>query len=165
MKRYSLADYRVSIDSNDPTIKSMFGTISIGGEGSYLGSIGVSQNSNLWNTKGFATGAWAHDKNLDRTGKCQIQLHQLSNDVVKLIRLFNVFYSGNYGSSTIVVSDNLGNKIASHTIPIRPGRNLALICESAAVNHRQKKMGYNAAQELYKRVQESLAKRRDEELE
>ena len=61
--------------------------------------------------------------------------------------------------------DYLGNKIASHTIPIRPGRNLALICESAAVNHRQKKMGYNAAQELYKRVQESLAKHRDEDEE
>lgn len=57
----------------------------------------------------------------------------------------------------------LGNKIASHTIPIRPGRNLALICESAAVNHRQKKMGYNAAQELYKRVQENLAKGREED--
>ena len=61
--------------------------------------------------------------------------------------------------------DYLGNKIASHTISIRPGRNLALICESAAVNHRQKKMGYNAAQELYKRVQESLSKRRDEDEE
>ena len=57
----------------------------------------------------------------------------------------------------------LGNKIASHTIPIRPGRNLALICESAAVNHRQKKMGYNAAQELYKRVQENLAKSSEED--
>ena len=61
--------------------------------------------------------------------------------------------------------DYLGNKITSHTIPIRPGRNLALICETAAVNHRQKKMGYNAAQELYKRVQESLTKRREEEEE
>ena len=57
----------------------------------------------------------------------------------------------------------LGNKIASHTIPIRPGRNLALICESAAVNHRQKKMGYNAAQELYKRVQENLAKNTEDD--
>ena len=45
-----------------------------------------------------------------------------------------------------------------HSIPIRPGRNLAIIVESAAVNHRQKKMGYNAAQELYRRVQESIAK-------
>ena len=61
--------------------------------------------------------------------------------------------------------DYLGNKIASHTNPIRQERNLSLICESAAVNHRQKKMGYNAAQELYKRVQESLSKRRDEDEE
>lgn len=53
----------------------------------------------------------------------------------------------------------LGNRVVCHNIPIRPGRNLAIIVESAAVNHRQKQMGYNAAQELYKRVQENLAKR------
>ena len=52
----------------------------------------------------------------------------------------------------------LGNKVVCHSIPIRPGRNLAIIVESAAVNHRQKQMGYNAAEELYRRVQESLAK-------
>ena len=57
----------------------------------------------------------------------------------------------------------LGNKVVCHNIPIRPGRNLAIICESAAINHRQKKMGYNAAQELYQRVQKSLAQRREEE--
>lgn len=56
----------------------------------------------------------------------------------------------------------LGNKVVCHNIPIRPGRNLAVICESAAVNHRQKKMGYNAAQELYSRVQNSLAKKRED---
>ena len=50
----------------------------------------------------------------------------------------------------------LGNKVVCHTIPIRPGRNLAIIVESAAVNYRQKKMGYNAAQELYNRVQANL---------
>ncbi|MDO4619860.1 MAG: HPr(Ser) kinase/phosphatase [Lachnospiraceae bacterium] len=49
----------------------------------------------------------------------------------------------------------LGNKIVCHSLPIRPGRNLAVIVETAAVNHRQKKMGYNAAQELCRRVQES----------
>ena len=52
----------------------------------------------------------------------------------------------------------LGNKVVCHSIPIRPGRNLAIIVESAAVNHRQKKMGYNAAQELYRRVQANLGK-------
>ena len=60
-------------------------------------------------------------------------------------------------------TEYLGNKVVCHSIPIRPGRNLAIICESAAVNHRQKKMGYNAAQELYQRVQNSLAKNRDED--
>lgn len=54
----------------------------------------------------------------------------------------------------------LGNKVVCHRIPIRPGRNLAIITESAAVNHRQKQMGYNAAQELYKRVQENIAKKK-----
>jgi HPr kinase/phosphorylase len=56
----------------------------------------------------------------------------------------------------------LGNRVVCHKIPIRPGRNLAIIVESAAVNHRQKKMGYNAAQELYKRVQQNLSRKRNE---
>ena len=60
-------------------------------------------------------------------------------------------------------TEYLGNKVVCYTLPIRPGRNLAVICETAAVNHRQKKMGYNAAQELYTRVQNSLARRREEE--
>ena len=60
-------------------------------------------------------------------------------------------------------TEYLGNKVVCHNIPIRPGRNLAIICEAAAVNHRQKKMGYNAAQELYTRVQNSLARKRNED--
>lgn len=51
----------------------------------------------------------------------------------------------------------LGNKVVCHSIPIRPGRNLAIIVESASVNYRQKQMGYNAAEELYRRVQENLS--------
>lgn len=51
----------------------------------------------------------------------------------------------------------LGNKVVCHSIPIRPGRNLALIVETASVNHRQKKMGYNAAKELYNRIQANFA--------
>ena len=44
--------------------------------------------------------------------------------------------------------DLLGIKVATTTIPVKPGRNLAIIIEVAAMNNRQKKMGYNAAQEL-----------------
>ena len=57
----------------------------------------------------------------------------------------------------------LGNKVVCHSLPIRPGRNLAIICETAAVNHRQKKQGYNAAQELYRRWQENMTKRKAED--
>ena len=57
----------------------------------------------------------------------------------------------------------LGNKVVCHSLPIRPGRNLAVICETAAVNHRQKKMGYNATQELYRRVQANMTKKNDDD--
>ncbi len=59
-------------------------------------------------------------------------------------------------------TEYLGKRVVCHNIPIRPGRNLAIICETAAINYRQKKMGYNAAQELYKRVQDNLKKNREE---
>lgn len=42
----------------------------------------------------------------------------------------------------------LGIKVPVMTIPVKPGRNLAIIIEVAAMNNRQKKMGYNAAYEL-----------------
>ena len=42
----------------------------------------------------------------------------------------------------------LGLKVPVLTIPVKPGRNLAIIIEVAAMNNRQKKMGYNAAQEV-----------------
>ena len=54
----------------------------------------------------------------------------------------------------------LGNKVVCYEIPIRPGRNTAIIVETAAVNHRQKQMGYNAAQELYRRVQENFTRKK-----
>ena len=57
----------------------------------------------------------------------------------------------------------LGNKVVCHNLPVRPGRNLAVIVESAAVNWRQKKMGYNAAKELYRRVQENLMRGDDDD--
>lgn len=42
----------------------------------------------------------------------------------------------------------LGVKVPVITVPITPGRNLAVIVETAAMNNRQKKMGYNGAKEL-----------------
>ena len=46
----------------------------------------------------------------------------------------------------------LGVEVPTLTIPVKPGRNLAVIIEVAAINNRQKKMGYNAARELLKNL-------------
>lgn len=51
-------------------------------------------------------------------------------------------------------TDILGINVPFSTIPIKPGRNLAIIIEVAAMNNRQKKMGYNSAAELLKRLEE-----------
>ena len=48
----------------------------------------------------------------------------------------------------------LGIEIPSITIPVHPGRNLAIILEIAAMNNRQKKMGYNTAEEFNRRLME-----------
>lgn len=49
-------------------------------------------------------------------------------------------------------TEMLGIKIPSLTIPVKPGRNLAVIIEVASMNNRQKKMGYNAAHDLLKKL-------------
>ena len=46
----------------------------------------------------------------------------------------------------------LGVNVPSIDIPVKPGRNIAVIIEVAAMNHRQKKLGYNAAHELLQRL-------------
>ncbi len=51
-----------------------------------------------------------------------------------------------------VYMEILGIKIPALTIPVRPGRNLAIIAEIATMNNRQKQMGYNAAQVLNEKV-------------
>lgn len=48
----------------------------------------------------------------------------------------------------------LGIEVPSITIPVHPGRNLAVVLEIAAMNNRQKKMGYNTAEEFNKRLME-----------
>ena len=60
-------------------------------------------------------------------------------------------------------TDILGIKVPSVKIPVMPGRNLAIIIEVAAMNNRQKMMGYNAAKELNKRVFENASNKGEEE--
>ncbi len=48
--------------------------------------------------------------------------------------------------------DILGNSVVKTTIPVRPGRNLSIIIETAALNNRQKKMGYHPTKELLEKL-------------
>ncbi|MBO4873294.1 MAG: HPr(Ser) kinase/phosphatase [Lachnospiraceae bacterium] len=54
----------------------------------------------------------------------------------------------------------LGNKLVCYTVPMSPGRNSAVIVETAALNFRQKRMGYDAATELERRVMEKMMRDR-----
>ncbi len=57
----------------------------------------------------------------------------------------------------------LGNEIVTTTIPVRPGRNLAMILEVAAMNNRQRRMGYNTAEEFNKRLMEQMFAPKEED--
>ncbi len=57
----------------------------------------------------------------------------------------------------------LGINVPSLTVPVRPGRNLAVIVEVAAMNNRQKKMGYNAAKEMDDRLMAELERNQPQE--
>jgi HPr kinase/phosphorylase len=50
----------------------------------------------------------------------------------------------------------LGINVPSIVLPVSPGRNLSVVIEVAAMNNRQKKMGYNTAEEFNKRLMESM---------
>ncbi len=53
-------------------------------------------------------------------------------------------------------TDIMGIKIPMTTIPVKPGRNLAVVLEIAAMNNRQKKMGYNTAEEFNAKLMQSM---------
>ena len=53
-------------------------------------------------------------------------------------------------------TDILGIKVPCITVPVRPGRNLAVVLEIAAMNNRQKRMGYNTAEEFNRRLMQQL---------
>lgn len=113
--KYSLANHVLSIEPVDASIRDMFGTISVGGEGSYLDSITISITPSLWDTTGYATGGWVHNKNLSRVGTATISLNQMSDQVSVLKRLCNMFYSADYEGFTLTVTNNEGTKLATCT--------------------------------------------------
>lgn len=101
INRYSLADHTVKITLPDDLY--MGGTnlggkvLTIGGpgqngqDGSFVGSIGVGRTNDMWSTTGDPTGSWVHNKNLDRTGSVTLSIRQVSDDVIRLMMVSNVF--------------------------------------------------------------------------
>ena len=57
--------------------------------------------------------------------------------------------------------DIMGVKVAKTTVPVRPGRNVAMIIEVAARNFRQRRLGYNAAFEFNERIRAHIQKNKD----
>ena len=57
----------------------------------------------------------------------------------------------------------LGIDVPTTTIPVRPGRNLSIILEIAAMNNRQRKMGYNTAEEFNQRMMEQMFAPKEED--
>lgn len=120
--RYSLASHSVQFATEDEQISKLFGNLQIGGEGNAIGSINVSIDTTLWNTKAYATGAWVHEKNLNRSGKVSLAISQLAPAVAKLITLCNMFYKD--------VSDGIDdNSIDGITINVMEGSKQIAICE------------------------------------
>ena len=60
-------------------------------------------------------------------------------------------------------TDILGIEVPTTTIPVRPGRNLAIILEIAAMNNRQRKMGYNTSEEFNQRMMEQIFAPKEED--
>lgn len=90
--KYSLTKRILTIKIPE-SVASKFGVnaISIGGSGSYLDSISLSFNSDLWSVKGDVTGGHIFDRNDDETGTCTVTLSQLSDRVRQLITLTNIY--------------------------------------------------------------------------
>ena len=112
--RYSLADYQITVTIPRPASGTNSGyeailqraglsagtSITIGGSGegegkygSYLGSINVTRNTNLWTTEGDPTGSWVHNKNLDKTGTVAVEITQVSDQIIQLTYLCNAYES------------------------------------------------------------------------
>lgn len=102
--RYALSDYILTLklpDNSELLEKSGLTSaqFSIGGpgqnglDGSFLGNIVVKRNGSVWSTEGDATGSWVHSKSLNRTGSVQLDINQVSDDVIRLAMICNAYES------------------------------------------------------------------------
>lgn len=109
---YSLANYKMTITSSDANIKRIFGeAMTIGGNGSYVGSFSVNISTSIHGVSGYNTGGYVFSKNYDRTGTISVNLNQLSDEVSKFKNLIKLYYSGDYDTLTIVLTNNENEKV------------------------------------------------------
>ena len=113
MLTYSLSDYIVSVVVPEQ-LYNVYGSdnkISIGGDKSYNGGIQLALNEKTWTTHGDATGSFYHEKNKNKTGTLTVNIAQVADNVLRLIRLFNAYYGSDstIDGLTITISRALGN--------------------------------------------------------
>ena len=89
-----------------------------------------------------------------------VKKSQTIDCVVKLVEWDKNTYFDRMGLEDNYI-EFLGNQVVCYTIPIRPGRNLAVILEAATINFRAKKLGYNAAQDLYDKVTGNINQKKE----
>lgn len=111
--KYSLSNYILTIKTKDTELFNIFKELTVGGQGTTVGSISIQMNASLFETTSFPTGGWVHSKNLDRTGTVSVTLNQLSNIVAKFKQLMNAYYATDCDSLTMTISDLDGNEVAS----------------------------------------------------
>lgn len=127
MYRYALADYQavITVESEidgfpSGTQIAIGGPGDISGPGSFLNSITVSRATDMWSTKGDATGSWVHEKSLDKHGTCVISLNQISDNIQRLINLCKAFESvaaqSNIKGLTITIYANSGENATTKTV-------------------------------------------------
>lgn len=104
--QYSLADYQLVIGWKAIAEKlnlrdregNLLTNFVIGGpgedgQGSFVGQIVVNRTQDLFTTTGDATGSWVHDKNLNKTGTITVDITQISDDIITLVQLCQIFES------------------------------------------------------------------------
>ena len=113
MEIYSLANYKLTLTTNDEVLKATFGeSLTIGGQGKKIGSIKINQTNAPYSIQSFATGGYYYDKSLDRHGDVTINLNQLAEEIAKFKTLLNLYYTGDYNGFTIVLTTNENVKVA-----------------------------------------------------
>lgn len=116
---YSLADHILSFTYDDA--RNNKHTDSIGGsgqnnEGSFVNQISVRLANDTWSTESDSTGSWVHNKNLARNGTIELQIRQVSDDVTKLINIYNYYFGNNGGTfETLEIKGAGGETIVTAT--------------------------------------------------